>query len=169
MNFEVQISSFLEWSIIFQLNFTVALFLFRSMLLIRSLQTAGSSHCQRKTMTLYLFSSKQNCLIWRLRRENQIHSAVSETSRSPLENSVSALFLPPSFPQFAQFTTSDGRQLPASDWHAHCKNLLFYQWGAGPVPQLPHGDPENYLHPGDVWQPAGRHFWSPEFTQTPPL
>lgn len=57
--------------------------------------------------------------------------------------------------QFAQSETSDGYKLPASDGHAHRKNLLLHQRGAGPIPQLPDRDPENYLQPGNVWQPAG--------------
>ena len=59
--------------------------------------------------------------------------------------------------QFAQSETADGYKLPASDRHAHCKNLLLHQRGAGAVSQLPDGDPEDYIQPRDVWQPAGRH------------
>lgn len=60
-------------------------------------------------------------------------------------------------PQFAQSKTADGCQLPASDRHAHCKNILLHQRGAGAVSQFPDRDPENYIQPGDVWQPAGQH------------
>lgn len=52
--------------------------------------------------------------------------------------------------QFAQSKTTDGYQLPASDRHAHCKNLLLHQRGAGSISQLPDRDPENYVQPGDV-------------------
>lgn len=60
-----------------------------------------------------------------------------------------------SLTQFAQSETSDGYKLPASDGHAHRKNLLLHKRGAGPIPQLPDRDPENYLQPGNVRQPAG--------------
>lgn len=52
--------------------------------------------------------------------------------------------------QFAQSQTSDGRQLPSSDRHAHREDLLLHQWGAGSLSQLPHRDPEDHVQPGDV-------------------
>lgn len=59
--------------------------------------------------------------------------------------------------QFAKSKTADGYKLPASHRHAHSTNLLLHQRGAGTIPQLPDRGPEDYVQPGDVWQPAGQH------------
>lgn len=61
----------------------------------------------------------------------------------------------PSLTQFAQSQATDGYKLPATDGHAHRANLLLHRRGASPLPQLPDGDSENHVQPGDVRQPAG--------------
>lgn len=60
------------------------------------------------------------------------------------------------FLQFTKFKAPDRHQLPATDRHANSQDVLLLQPRSSPVPHVSDWDPEDYLQPGNLWQPAGQ-------------